>query len=245
MHIRFRTQVKDPERVMRMENEMMDKLAAIPGVSHPLRLAMERRSRGLTTTTFSMRKTRLMRRDRFRPSGDTGLFRPDISRPLGLHLSRDAISPGPTYTTSGMSRWSPRTWRGRCGVRRQRRWANASAKVPRIHGARLWPWWATSTMTACSRRRRRSAYWPTMMDYFGAEPVTITRVGVFVIRSSRAATQSFLAEARQGIWSVDANLAGIPGADAERCLRRIHGADLIYVGACWGSPASWRWCWVW
>ena len=51
-------------------------------------------------------------------------------------------------------------------------------------------------------------YWPAMMDrfIFEDEPVRVTRFGAFVVRTKRAATESFLTEARQAIWSVDANL---------------------------------------
>jgi predicted lysophospholipase L1 biosynthesis ABC-type transport system permease subunit len=49
------------------------------------------------------------------------------------------------------------------------------------------------------------AYWPTLMDTFYG-PGFVTRFGVFVIRTSRAASESFLAEARQAIWSVNSNL---------------------------------------
>jgi ABC-type antimicrobial peptide transport system permease subunit len=50
------------------------------------------------------------------------------------------------------------------------------------------------------------AYWPAMMESFGDDPVSATRFAVFLIRTKRAATESFLTEARQAIWSVDANL---------------------------------------
>ncbi len=49
-------------------------------------------------------------------------------------------------------------------------------------------------------------YWPAMMDQSGAIRYTVTRFGVFAIRTNRAATESFLTEARQAIWSQDANL---------------------------------------
>jgi ABC-type antimicrobial peptide transport system permease subunit len=50
------------------------------------------------------------------------------------------------------------------------------------------------------------AYWPVMMDTFWGDEVHINRGGVFVIRTARAGTQGFLTEARQAIWSVNANL---------------------------------------
>jgi predicted lysophospholipase L1 biosynthesis ABC-type transport system permease subunit len=50
------------------------------------------------------------------------------------------------------------------------------------------------------------AYWPVLMDAFYGPQGRVPRGGVFVVRSSRAATESFLTEARQAIWSVNSNL---------------------------------------
>jgi len=49
------------------------------------------------------------------------------------------------------------------------------------------------------------AYWPAMLDNFELDPQRVTRYGVFVIRTQRAGKESFLKEARQAIWSVDGN----------------------------------------
>ena len=48
-------------------------------------------------------------------------------------------------------------------------------------------------------------YWPVMMDTFWADAVHVTRGGVFLIRSNRAATESFLAEAKKAIWAINSN----------------------------------------
>jgi ABC-type antimicrobial peptide transport system permease subunit len=50
------------------------------------------------------------------------------------------------------------------------------------------------------------AYWPALMDAFYGPRGWVSRGGVFIIRSSRAATESFLNETRQAIWSVNSNL---------------------------------------
>jgi ABC-type antimicrobial peptide transport system permease subunit len=50
------------------------------------------------------------------------------------------------------------------------------------------------------------AYWPALMDAFYGQSGRITRGGVFVIRTSRAATEGFVADARQAIWSVNSGL---------------------------------------
>jgi hypothetical protein len=49
-------------------------------------------------------------------------------------------------------------------------------------------------------------YWPAMMDNFWGDALHVNRGGAFVIRTNRAATEGFLKEARQAIWSVNPNL---------------------------------------
>jgi len=49
-------------------------------------------------------------------------------------------------------------------------------------------------------------YWPALMDTFWGNTVQVNRAGTFLIRSGRAGTQSFLTDVRKAIWSVDANL---------------------------------------
>ena len=49
------------------------------------------------------------------------------------------------------------------------------------------------------------AYWPALMDNFWG-PTRVQRTGAFLIRTNRAATESFLTEARQAVWSVDSSL---------------------------------------
>jgi hypothetical protein len=51
-----------------------------------------------------------------------------------------------------------------------------------------------------------TAYWPAMADKFEGQPLFATRGGAFVIRSNRAATESFLTETREAIWSVNSSL---------------------------------------
>jgi predicted lysophospholipase L1 biosynthesis ABC-type transport system permease subunit len=51
------------------------------------------------------------------------------------------------------------------------------------------------------------AYWPAMMDsVFAPQGISVMRFAVFVVRTKRAATDGFLTEARQAIWSVNSNL---------------------------------------
>jgi predicted permease len=51
-----------------------------------------------------------------------------------------------------------------------------------------------------------SVYWPVMMDRFEGEKESLHRGIAFAIRSPRAGSESFLKEVRQAVWSVDSNI---------------------------------------
>jgi len=55
-----------------------------------------------------------------------------------------------------------------------------------------------------------SVYWPVMLDRFEGQKEDVRRGIAFVIRSPRAGSQAFLNEVRETVWSVDPN---IPLAD--------------------------------
>ncbi len=62
------------------------------------------------------------------------------------------------------------------------------------------------------------AYWPTLMSHFESDQVNIRRFVVFAIRTPRAGSESLMKDARQAVWSVDANLP----------LTGIHTQDYYY-----------------
>ncbi len=51
-----------------------------------------------------------------------------------------------------------------------------------------------------------TAFWPIFMKNFESGPVQITRTVRFAIRTPRAGSENFMKEVRQAVWSVDANL---------------------------------------
>ena len=88
------------------------------------------------------------------------------------------------------------------------------------------------------------AYWPAMMDNFGDEAVNVARFAVFLVRTKRAATESFLTEARQAIWSVDADLPVF----RVRTLKDLYDESmartsftLVMLAT---APAAWRFFWA-
>jgi predicted permease len=63
-----------------------------------------------------------------------------------------------------------------------------------------------------------SVYWPLMMNHFWGEKVQVRRDIAFAVRSSRAGQESFMNEVRQAVWSVDPNLP----------LAEVHTMDYYY-----------------
>jgi predicted permease len=51
-----------------------------------------------------------------------------------------------------------------------------------------------------------TAYWPTLMNRFESDDVSVRRWIVFAIRSPRAGSESLMKDIRQAVWTVDANL---------------------------------------
>jgi predicted permease len=51
-----------------------------------------------------------------------------------------------------------------------------------------------------------AAYWPTLMNRFENDDVSLRRWVAFAIRTSRAGSESLMKDVRQAVWSVDANL---------------------------------------
>ena len=50
-------------------------------------------------------------------------------------------------------------------------------------------------------------YWPTLMSYlFGSKKLEVMRTVTFVVRSERAGTQGFIQQAQQAVWAVESNL---------------------------------------
>ena len=57
-----------------------------------------------------------------------------------------------------------------------------------------------------SEKAPASVYWPIMMDRFEGQKEMLRRGVAFAIRSPRAGSESFLKEVRQTVWSVDSNV---------------------------------------
>jgi putative ABC transport system permease protein len=197
---------REPERVMRMQNEILEKLAAIPGVTSvgfanaaPLESFM-----GAGNPVYAEDKT--FAEGQVPPIRQIRKIAPGFFNTMGTR-----VVAGRDFT------WTD--------LYEKRRVAIVSENLAR-------EWWA-DPRTALGKRIREGgaadpwreivgvvenvydngvqvkppefAYWPALMDRYiwDGENGSAVRAGMFAIRSNRTGTESLLTEARQAIWSVN------------------------------------------
>ena len=199
------TQVKDAVRVMRTQNEMLDKLAAIPGVrsvafsaSAPLEgfnsndLVYAEDKNYAVGQIPPIRRFRFVTPGFFKTAGTamvvgrdftwTDLYEKRHVAIVSENMAREMWG-GPSAALGKRVREAMRDpWREIVGVVRDVYDNGVQAPPPAL------------------------VYWPALMDSFWGDTDHSTRGGVFLVRTSRAATDSLLTESRQAIWSVNGNL---------------------------------------
>jgi putative ABC transport system permease protein len=214
--------VARPERVTRIQNDIVDKLAAIPGVSS-VGFASEMPMEGIDSdwdTIHAESKTysdgeipplRFFKRVSpgfFHTAGTRIVAGRDLTwtevygyRPVALvseNLARELWGT-PSAALGKRFREFPGTpWREVIGVIQDVRENGVHKNAPKI------------------------VYWPSMVDnLFGGSQDAIRTV-TFVIRSDRTGTESFLDQIRQAVWSVNSSL---PLASV-RTMRDIYDESL-------------------
>lgn len=199
------SQVKDPERVMRMQNEMIDKLAAIPGVVSAGYVS------GAPLEGISMQSDLLYARDKAYSPGQIPPIRAfRYYTPGFLKTDGTPLIAGRDFT------WTDVYEKRRVGMvsenlARELWGSPAAALGKQVRTGLNDPWRAIVGVVAdvydrgVDQKAPSFAYWPALMDNFELEPVRAVRYGVFAVRTDRAGSQAFIAEARRAIWSVDAN----------------------------------------
>jgi len=69
-----------------------------------------------------------------------------------------------------------------------------------------------------NQKPTKAAYWPLMMSNFESDSLSVRREVAYAIRSRRAGSEALMAAVRQAVWSVDPNLP----------LAEVHTADYFY-----------------
>jgi predicted permease len=197
--------IADPQLVTRTQNNIVDKLAAIPGV---------------TSVGFAD----AMPMDGIH-SNWNGIQvegkKPDEDAPMRLFKY---VAPN-FFHTSGTRMLAGRdlTWTEIYGRRRvviisenlaRESWGSASAAVAkRLHDGGSKNWFEVVGVVedvhvnGVQEKAPPIVYWPSMVeDRFGPDTFGATRSATFAIRSDRAGTEAFLSEIQQAVWSVNPSL---------------------------------------
>ena len=216
------SQVKDPERVMRMENEMIDKLSAIPGVESAAfgsAAPLER---------FSDQNDVLYARDKTYAAGQIPPIRAyRYFTPGFLKTNGTPLLVGRDFT------WTDIYQKRHVAIVSENLarelWGSPAAALGKQVRSGLNDAWREVVGVVADVYDRgvdqpapATAYWPAMLDNFELDPLRVTRFGVFVIRTNRAGTQGFLNEARRAIWAVDDNLPVF----LPRTLQEVYDASM-------------------
>jgi putative ABC transport system permease protein len=216
------TQVKDPERVMRMENEMLDKLAAIPGVDSVAFAS------AAPLENINHQNDLLYARDKSYSEGQIPPIRAyRYLTPGFLKADGTLLIAGRDFTWTDI--YDKRHVAMVSDNLAREMWGSPAAAIGKQVRSGLNDAWreivgvvADVYDNGVDQKAPAFAYWPAMLDSFELEPLHVTRFGVFVIRTNRAGGESFLTEARQAIWSVDANLPVF----RVRTLKEVYDASI-------------------
>jgi predicted permease len=196
----------DPVRVMRMWNEIRDKLAALPGVTS---VGFSGGPAPLEPAVLGFRNfQRLYAEDKTLPSGQASpehrLIAPGFFITMGTRLIA-----GRDFT------WADLYEQRHVAIVSEnlaREWWNdpRAALGKRVRESSLAPWREVVGVVenvhdnGMHVKAPAFAYLPALMDrYLVFDHQYVTRAGAFVIRSNRAGTEGLLKEVQQAIWSVN------------------------------------------
>ena len=210
------TEVKEPERVVRMQQAMSDKIAAIPGVSSvgfSMNVPMD--GNGWMDPVFA--------KDHSYAPGEIPLRRykfvaPGFFKTLGTPIVAgrdltwsDIYNKVPVAIVSeklARAYWhDPSNALGK-QIRSTTKddWREVIGVVGDVHDDGL------------DKEAPSSVYWPVLAANFESNDIDVRRYVAFSIRSPRAGSESLMSEVRRAVWSVDPNL---PLAD-------VHTLDYLY-----------------
>jgi predicted permease len=196
----------EPERAMRMWNDILDNLAAIPGVTSvglagqaPLEALL-----GFKNRQFLYREDSRVDERQLRTTVEMRLIAPSFFKTMGTRIiaGRDLTS-ADLYEhrhVAIVSQNLAREW-----------WGDARAALgKRVRESSIAPWRDVVGVVedvyddGVQAKAPEFAYLPALMDrYLVFDREYVNRGGMLAIRSTRAGTESLLAEVRQAIWSVN------------------------------------------
>jgi predicted permease len=198
-------EVADADRVIRMQAEMEQKMAAIPGVtSVAISQSVPLDGNGWTDPVFA--QDRNYSEGQMPPLRRFKFVSPGFFATMGIPLivGRD-LTWDDTYQKLPVAMVSENFAREYWGSPQ-----NALGKRIRVGTKDDWREIVgvvgDSHDDGINKDAPKIAYWPLLMNNFEGEKVNIRRWVTFVVRSQRAGSEGLASDLRRAIWSVDSNL---------------------------------------
>ena len=197
--------VSDPEKTVRMEEAILRKTEAIPGVSAGgLAQSVPMDGNQWSDPVFAQDKT--YTEGQLPPLRRFKFISPGLLQTLGIPLlaGRD-FTWNETYSKTPVAIVSENLARDYWGspgnalgkrirVSSKDDWREVVGVVGDVHDDGM------------SKDAPMIAYWPILLSHFESDDVGVRRSLAFVIRTPRAGSESLMKEVRQAVWSVDPNL---------------------------------------
>jgi predicted permease len=202
-------QVKEPERVARIEEEILHKIEAVPGVSS-VSLSMSIPLDGNQTTGPAFEKGRAYLQGEL-PLHRVRFVAPGFFKTLGTRLVagrdltwRDIYKKVPVAIVS--ERMAREYWHDPASalgkqirVTPKDDWREIIGVVGDVHD------------DGVDKEAPSSVYWPILTSKFEGNDIDVIRSVAFSMRASRAGSASLMEDVQKAVWSVDSDL---PIADA-------------------------------
>jgi len=211
------TEVKEAERVVRLQQEIQDKIAAIPGVqSVAISTKIPMDNQGWHDPIFVESRT-------FAEGELPPLLQFKFMAPGFLKTMRIPLVAGRDFTWQDTYEKLPVAIVSE-NVAREYWPTPGDAIGKRIRVSSKDDWREIVGVTGnvyddgVSLKPTKAAYWPLIMNNFESEDLSVRRDVAYAIRSRRAGSEALMAEVRQVVWSVDPNLP----------LAEVHTADYFY-----------------
>ncbi len=199
------THVKDPESAIRMENEIVRRIAAIPGaasVAIDTKLPMT----GQGWQDPVLIEGQSYAEGQFPPLRRFKFVSPGLFAAMGIPLiaGRD-LTWDDTYKKLPVALISENMAREVFGEAR-----NALGK--RIRVATKDDWREIVGVVGdvhddgVNQKPTTSVYWPLLMQHFEGDDTSVRREITVVVRTQRAGSENFMKDVREAVWAVDPNL---------------------------------------
>jgi len=213
-------QVKEPERVMAMFQEIQRKLSALPGVGSAA-FANSVPTDNNNSTDLLYAEDRSYREGQLPPLRRFKFVAPGFFETMGIPLVA-----GRDYTWADLNERRPVTMISENLAREL--WHDARGALgKRIREGMKDDWREIIGVTGDVRldgpdqKAATVVYWPVLMSNFWGDATNLQRGVTFVVRSDRSGSESFLKEAREAVWSVNREVP----------LARVRTMEEIYRGS--------------